>query len=80
MVLNIPFHFLLFVQGPQGMPVRKGEQEGDRGPRPARPIGPIAAPGKGLRGVFTPLVDYEDDSDGEPDSPGVFTYHVAQTA
>ena len=45
------------------------EREGDRSPRAAR-IGPVAAPNKGLRAVFAPLVDYGDDSDDEPDSPG----------
>ena len=45
------------------------ERAGDRSPRAAR-NGPATAPSKGLRAVFTPLVDYGDDSDEEPDSPG----------
>ena len=47
------------------------EKAGDRSPRAAR-SGPATAPSKGLRAVFTPLVDYGDDSDEEPDSPGQY--------
>ena len=45
------------------------ERDGDRSSRAAR-SGPNTAPSKGLRAVFAPLVDYGDDSDEEPDSPG----------
>lgn len=45
------------------------EREGDRSPWAAR-SSPAPGPSKGLRAVFAPLVDYGDDSDEEPDSPG----------
>ncbi|KAL3162589.1 hypothetical protein ABBQ38_008638 [Trebouxia sp. C0009 RCD-2024] len=41
---------------------------GDRSPRAGR-SGPATAQNKGLRAVFTPLVDYGDDSDEEQGSP-----------
>lgn len=61
------------LQAPSGPPrrpehLKKTDSEGDS-PRPTR-IGPAVGPDKSLRSVFTPLVDYDDDSDGEPDSPG----------
>lgn len=71
------------VQGPSGPPRRqdhtgKADSDGDN-PRPAR-TGPAVGPSKGLRSVFTPLVDYDNDSDEEPDSPGTHSWGLCRSA